>query len=115
MEVSFFFSDDASTKWTLLPTRQFTGTGGGYFDPVSSSLAYLDYGGPRSLYRVIDAGRHMTEVGTLQCLKVNSGVNSMVFISERSGLAICSPEGVGISNRLERTTDGGAKWSRVFP
>jgi len=114
MEISFFFSDDAGANWTLLPTKQFSGTGGGYFDPVSNSLAYLDYGGPRSLYRVTDAGHHMTEVGTLQCSKVDSSVNSMVFISERAGLAICSPEGVGISNRLERTTDGGAKWSRVI-
>jgi len=115
MEASFFFSRDAGAQWTTVPTKQFVGTGGGYFDPVSSTLAYLDYGGPRSLYRVSDAGHHMIKVGSLQCSKVNSSVNSIVFTSESSGVAICSPEGNWSSNRLERTTDGGAKWSRVIP
>jgi hypothetical protein len=115
MQVSFFFTDDAGAKWTTVPTKQFMGTGGGYFDPVSATLAYLDYGGPRSLYRVSDAGHHMTEVGTLQCSKVNSSVESIVFTSERGGLAICSPEGNWSSNRLERTDEGGTTWSRVIP
>jgi hypothetical protein len=115
MEVSFAFSSDAGVKWNEVPTQQFMGTGGGYFDPVSSTLAYLDYGGTRPLYRISDAGRHMTEVGTLQCSRVNSSVGSFVFTSERRGLGICSPEGLWTSARLVQTTDGGATWSRIFP
>jgi hypothetical protein len=115
MEVSFSFSGDGGGTWTHVPTDQFMGTGGGFFDPVSGALAYLDYGGPRSLYRVIDSGRRLVKVGSLQCSKNNSSVNSMVFTSERNGLAICLPQDLLSLARLERTTDGGAKWSRVIP
>lgn len=115
MEVSFSFSDDGGGTWTAVPTDQFMGTGGGFFDPVSGTLAYLDYGGPRSLYRVIDAGHHLAKVGTLQCSKVNFSVDSMAFTSERNGLAVCLPQDLLSLARLERTTDGGTKWSRVVP
>jgi hypothetical protein len=115
MEVSFYFSDNAGMTWTEVPTKQFMGTGGGYFDPVSATLAYLDYGGPLPLYRVSNSGHDMTEVGMLRCSSVNSSVGSLVFTSERSGLAICTPEGNWSSSRLERTTNGGATWNRISP
>jgi hypothetical protein len=115
MQVSFAYTSDAGAKWTDVPTKQFSGTGGGYFDPVSSSLAYLDYGGPRSLYRVNDSGRVMTKVETLQCSKVNSSVGALVFTAAHSGLAICTPDGLWSRARLEQTTNGGTTWRRVVP
>jgi hypothetical protein len=115
MQVSFAFSSDAGAEWNQVPTQQFMGTGGGYFDPVSSTLAYLDYGGPRDLYRVSDAGRDMTDVGTLQCSEVNSSINVIAFTTRRSGLAICTPQGLWNSARLEQTTNGGATWNRISP
>jgi hypothetical protein len=113
MQVSFYFSDDAGTKWVGVPTDQFMGTGGGYFDPVSSSLAYLDYGGPRPLYRVTNSGHDVTKVGVLRCSSVNSSIGSLVFTSELAGLAICTPQDNWSTALLERTSDGGATWSRL--
>jgi hypothetical protein len=113
MEVSFAHSSDAGTKWNEVPTRQFMGTGGGYFDPVSSNVAYLDYGGSRPLYRVSDAGRHVTDVGTLQCSKVNSSIAAITFTSPREGLAICESQGLSTSTELERTSNGGATWRHI--
>jgi hypothetical protein len=115
MEVSFAFSGDAGAKWNSVPTNQFMGTGGGFFDPVSSTLAYLDYGGSRPLYRVSNAGRTMTKAGRLRCSSVNSSVNALVFTSERSGLAICVPGDDLSQARMVRTTDAGATWSQITP
>jgi hypothetical protein len=113
MEVSFFFSGDGGVKWTTVPTRQFMGTGGGFFDPVSTTLAFVDYGGSLPLYRVSDAGRDMVVAGTLRCSKINSSVNAMAFTNARDGLAICLPQDLFSLARVERTTDGGATWSRI--
>jgi hypothetical protein len=115
MQVSFAFSDDGGVRWTAVPALGFFGTGGGFFDPVSTNVAYLDYGGPRPLYRVTDSGHHLTKVGTLKCSTINSSVNAMAFTSERDGLAICLPQDVWASARLEGTTDGGATWSPIHP
>ncbi len=116
MEVSFAFSDDGGAKWTTVPTKQFMGTGGGFFDPVSSSLAFLDYGGSRApLFRISDFGRDMTRVGTLQCSSKNSSVGQFVFTTQRNGLAICSPDGLHSSARLVETTDGGDTWNQINP
>jgi hypothetical protein len=115
MEVSFAYSDTAGSKWTTVRTNQFMGTGGGYFDPVSANLAYLDYGGSRPLYRVTDSGRDVTKAGTLECSSVNSSLGSLVFTGERTGLVICDPGGLWSSARLERTANGGATWSRIDP
>ena len=113
MEVSFFYSDDGGAKWSTVPTKQFMGTGGGFFDPVSSTLAFVDYGGLLPLYRVTNAGRDMVIAGTLHCSKVNSSVNALAFPNSRDGLAICSPQDLSTSARLERTTDGGSIWSPI--
>jgi hypothetical protein len=115
MQVSFAFSSDSGATWNEVPTQQFMGTGGGYFDPVSSTLAYLDYGGPRALYRVTDAGREMTNVGSLHCSKVNSSIGAITFTSRSRGMAICTPQGLWSSAQLVRTTNGGAAWSRINP
>jgi hypothetical protein len=109
MEVSFFFSSDAGVKWATLPTKQFMGTGGGFFDPLSTTLAYLDYGQASPLYRVSDAGRNMKVAGKLDC----SNVASLVFTNVHDGLALYATEGDWSSARLERTVDGGATWHRA--
>ena len=44
MLASFFYSGDAGVHWTSVSRYEYSGTGGGAFDPVSSSLAYLDFG-----------------------------------------------------------------------
>ncbi len=113
MQVSFFFSGDGGTKWSTVPTKQFMGTGGGFFDPVSSTLAFVDYGGLLPLYRVTNAGRDVVIAGTLHCSKVNSSVNALAFTNSRDGLAICLPQDLSTSARLERTTDGGVIWSPI--
>ena len=109
MEVSFFFSEDAGTSWNRVPVSQFMGTGGGYFDPVSTTAAYLDYGEGlkgENIFRVTDAGRRMTAVGTLTC----DDVSSFVFASSNDGLALCSNDVTAI---LERTTDAARRWHDV--
>jgi photosystem II stability/assembly factor-like uncharacterized protein len=104
MQVSFLESSDGGVTWHAVSQHQYSGTGGGVFDPVSSSLAYLDYGvsyGPPNLFR-LQRGGEETAVGELKCAE------SMVFTSERDGLAICERNASDYS--LVRTTDGGTHW-----
>jgi hypothetical protein len=108
MQISFAHSSDGGIRWTSISQHQFFGTAGGYFDPVSTNVAYLDYGEtPHNLYRLSNAGRTSTSVGELACYKV-----TIEFTSVANGLALCNPT----YNRwlLERTSDGGARWSRVL-
>ena len=45
-----------------------SGTGGGYFDPVSGGLAYIDYGEtPHNLYRLGESLGAAVHVGELKC------------------------------------------------
>ncbi len=44
MDVSFFHSSDGGSHWFGISRYSLGGTGGGAFDPVSSSLAYLNFG-----------------------------------------------------------------------
>ena len=115
MLVSLFYSGDAGNKWTSLLNPRgpaFAGTGGGAFDPVSSDLAYIDFGQmPRTnnVVRVTNAGRDVKAVGTLKCLDVYS----MVFFNRAHGLAVCSDY---THTYFERSVDGGAHWRRfVLP
>ena len=106
MDVSFLDSSDGGRIWRSITQHQFSGTGGGAFDPVSSSLAYLDYGlsyGPPNLFRVSNGGVSETAVGRL------SDDSSLVFTNERDGLAICDQNDSDFL--LARTTDGGVRWS----
>lgn len=108
MEEQFYFSDDGGARWTLIsPVSQISGTGGAYFDPVSTSTGYLDVGFPHDdLFRITkDAHSHRFE-GTLKC------DDPLVFTTASDGLTLCG----GLSSRssrLLRTTDGGATWTRV--
>jgi hypothetical protein len=105
MQVSFFYSSDDGTTWNLVPTSQFSGTGGGNFAPVDGDVAYLDYGpfgGAPDFFRVTNAGRTLTPIGELRC----TDVRSMAFINLDDGLALC-----GSTVTLERTTNDGRSWS----
>jgi hypothetical protein len=113
MQESFFFSKDAGATWTPVPQQPFFGTGGGFFDPVSTSLAYLDYGTTRPLVRITTSPRKATTVGVLSCSKINSSVNGLIFTNARDGLALCLPGDDQAAGRLERTIDGGSTWLDV--
>jgi hypothetical protein len=113
MQESFFFSKDAGTSWTQVPQQQFMGTGGGFFDPATTTLAYLDYGARSPLVRITTSPRLATTVGVLSCSTVNSSVNGLIFTNARDGLALCLPGDDQAAGRLERTTDGGRTWLDV--
>lgn len=113
MQVSFFFSKDAGTSWTQVPQQPFFGTGGGFFDAVSASLGYLDYGATRPLVRITTSPRTAKTVGVLSCSKINSSVNGLIFNSTRDGLALCFPGDAQRVGQLEKTIDGGKSWLDV--
>lgn len=115
MQESFFFSSDAGSSWTQVPQQQFMGTGGGYFDPVSTTLAYLDYGATRPLLRISTSGPVATKVGVLSCSTINSSVNGLIFTNTRDGLALCLAGDDPAAGRLEKTTNGGRTWTDVSP
>src|ERR1035437_4699471 len=93
MLVSFFYSDDAGVHWTSVSRYEYAGTGGGAFDPVSSSLAYLNFGPyttrVKDLYAITNSGQKMTAVGNLAC----TSNNYLVFSDADHGLAICQKNG----------------------
>lgn len=114
MAVSFFYSGDGGTRWNRIPVSQFMGTGGGAFDPVSSAVAYLDYGlsdtsSSDNLFRVTNDGRTMTAVGKLAC----DIANGLVFTNVTHGLAACDRSNTGATTHLLGTSDGGATWTKV--
>ena len=113
MQESFFFSKDAGTSWIQVPQQQFMGTGGGFFDPVTATLAYLDYGAESHLVRITTSPRLATTVGVLSCSKINSSVNGLIFTNARDGVALCLPGDDQAAGRLEKTIDGGRTWMDV--
>jgi hypothetical protein len=113
MQESFAFSDNAGASWTPVHQNQFFGTGGGKFDPVSSSRAYLEYGGTEPLVRFDDFARVTTKVGDLSCSTVNSSIEGLVFTSMIDGIALCQSQSDLASGQLETTSNGGHTWKRV--
>jgi hypothetical protein len=114
MLVSFFYSSDAGVHWTSISRYEYAGTGGGAFDPVSSSLAYLNYGTfsgrAKDLYVITNSGHTMTAVGNLAC----SSTNYLVFSDATRGLTICQKNFTDSSSTyLLRTLDGGRSWTKV--
>jgi hypothetical protein len=111
--VSFFYSDNSGGHWTSVSRYAFPGTGGGAFDPVSSSLAFLDFGPytsrSKDFYAVTDSGHKVTAIANLSC----ANMSGLVFSNARSGLAICQKTGLAVSTHLIRTSDGGRNWTRV--
>jgi len=109
MDVSFFYSNTSGKSWTPISADQFSGTGGGAFDPVSGDLAYLAIGlESYDLYRITDDAHHVTVAGRVNC----SDVVSLTFTTRMDGLVNCLGIG-GTSEHLIRTNDGGATWTRV--
>jgi hypothetical protein len=113
MMVSFFHSSDGGVIWNALPTDQFSGTGGGAFYPVSSTVAYLAYGlnnsrSSRNFYRVTNEGRTMTAVGKLMC----TSIVGMEFTSSMDGLVACYL-GNQANTSLLHTSDGGSTWNTL--
>ena len=114
MMVSFLTSNDGGRTWRAVSQYEFAGTGGGTFDPVSSSLALLDYGSESTishddLYRIDGAGR-TTPVGRFAC----ATAGAMDFSTARVGIALClSPTSGSTRPVLERTSDGGRAWVAV--
>lgn len=112
MLVSFFYSVNAGVHWTAISRYEFAGTGGGAFDPVSSSLSYLDFGPytgrSKDLYAVTDSGHKMVAIGNLAC----ESTNGLVFSNAKLGLAICQKNGLAASAYLLRTSDGGRVWTK---
>jgi hypothetical protein len=109
MQVSFWHSSNGGASWRSVSQSQFSGTGGGAFDPVNESVAYLDYGGVQvkgNFVRLSDGGRVATTVSELKCTNA-----SLLFTSANNGLAACEKNDTSI--QLERTTDGGSRWENV--
>ncbi len=104
----FWFTSDTAHSWTYVATpKPVSGTGGGFFDPVSGNLAFLARGGPTNeLERVSNHARTVTSVGHLAC----PDVLSMVFVDASRGLAACEDFTYSF---LEVTSDGGATWRHV--
>ena len=115
MQVSFAYSSDGGVHWLTVPTTQFMGTGGGYFDPVSNNLAYLDYGMTQPFDRVTTDGSHIreTRVGVLSCSRIDSSIGDLTFTNRMDGYAICYPGDAWANARVEHTTDGGMTWRLV--
>lgn len=113
MLVSFFSSVDAGVHWISISRYEFSGTGGGAFDPVSSSLAYLNFGPftkrAKDLYAITNSGHTMTAVGSLAC----TSTNYLDFSDATHGLVICQKNGFLASTQLLRTSDGGRNWTKV--
>jgi photosystem II stability/assembly factor-like uncharacterized protein len=112
MASSFHYSGDGGRTWNVIPVKQFTNTGGGYFDPLSNSLAYLavgldDSGGGRNFYRIAAQGRTLTAVGKLPC----SEIDGLVFIDASHGFAACDKHSGFASTVLLQTSNGGTTWS----
>ena len=115
MDVSFFYSSDAGAHWISISRYAYGGTGGGAFDPVSSSLAYLNFGTfttrAKDLYIITNSGHTMTAVGNLAC----TSTNYLVFSDATRGMTICQKNStVSSSTYLLRTSDGGRSWTKVI-
>jgi hypothetical protein len=108
MDEVLWFSANDGTSWTYLDTpRPISGTGGGFFDPVAGSLAFLAGGASSStLLRVSDAARHVVPVGRLVC----PSLLGLSFSDAVHGLAVCSSYS---TSYLEATSTGGATWTQI--
>ncbi len=114
LEVSFELSSDAGRSWKLLPTYQFSGTGGGSFDPVSSTLAYLSYGGTRPLVRFSGAALEAATVHSSTCASNGFTIGDVVFANVNDGMGLCvAAGGNSASGHLITTSDGGRRWEKV--
>lgn len=112
MMVSFFHSSDAGETWSNISQYEFAGTGGGAFDPVSTTLAYLAYDQQQPFDRITNVGGKIINLGKLACAKYSS-LADLSFSDETHGLVLCSPDGAWTSAQLLKTSDGGVHWIHV--
>jgi hypothetical protein len=109
MQVSFSHSSDGGSTWIPVSQSQFMGTGGGAFDPVTGSVAYLDYGGAQAksnFVRLSDGGRVAKTIGELKCTD-----DSFIFSTSERGLMVCDEN---YTRSVVRTTDdGGVRWTQL--
>lgn len=108
MQEVFWFTSNVAKSWTYVDTpRPVYGTGGGLFDPVSATLAYLAGGASfDSLLRITGGARHVAVAGRLEC----PSLLGLAFSDQDHGLAACSSYS---TSYLEVTANGGATWHRV--
>jgi len=109
---SFYVSSaDGARHWRVIDTHGLTSnTGGGYFDPVSDHLAFVDLGAdspaPKDdLLRLAPSGVS-TPVARLGC----AIVNGLDFVNGHDGLVSCQRTGRTQSAVLLATSDGGRTW-----
>jgi hypothetical protein len=109
MLANFQLSTDGGVRWRVIPTPEYSNTGGGNFDPVSSSLAYFDQGpGAKNtkIYRIVNSSRDLVFVGAVSCHQSLS----YVFTSKTRGLALCLTGPSLSSSQLLSTFNGAASW-----
>lgn len=117
MQESFYRSTDAGRTWRAVKQAQYFGTGGGFFDPVTPSSAYLDYGVPRHvLHRV---GPSSTRPLALRPVKVGpipcASITSEAFSDSRYGAVICTTNDTAVAPpQLLETRDSGRAWRAAY-
>jgi hypothetical protein len=109
MLANFQVSTDGGARWRVIPTGEYSNTGGGDFDPVSSSIAYFDQTpGHKNtkIYRIVNSGRDLVLAGTVNCHQSLS----YVFTSKARGMALCLTGPSLSSGQLLSTFNGAASW-----
>ncbi|MDE3221869.1 MAG: hypothetical protein KGL79_00370 [Acidobacteriota bacterium] len=115
MNAIYLSSSDGARHWRVIDTHGLvSNTGGGYFDPVSTRLAFIDLGAdapaPKDdLLRLAPSGIS-TPVGRLGC----AIVDGLDFISAQRGLAACQRNGLTASAELLVTSNQGKTWQRYY-
>lgn len=111
MNSLYLSSPDGARHWRVIDTHGLTSnTSGGYFDPVSDRLAFVDLGAdapaPKDdLLRLAPSGAS-TPVARLGC----AIVNGLDFVDAHDGLVSCQRTGRTRSAVLLATSDGGRTW-----
>ena len=111
MNSVYVSSADGARHWRVIDTHGLiSNTGGGYFDPVSDRLAFVDLGAdspaPKDdLLRLSPSGVS-TPVARLGC----AIVNGLDFVNAHDALVSCQRTGRTQSAVLLATSDGGRTW-----